>query len=48
MAANKKPRGFGKFNALTRKLVQVDKAAVDKRISAIKRSGLSGGKSRDS
>ena len=32
MAANKKPRGFGKFDALTRKLVQVDKAAVDKRI----------------
>jgi hypothetical protein len=32
MAAKKKPRGFGKFDALTRKLVQVDKTAVDKRI----------------
>lgn len=32
MAASKKPRGFGKFDALTRKLVQVDKAAVDKRV----------------
>jgi hypothetical protein len=32
MAAKKKPRGFGKFDALTRKLVQVDKEAVDKRI----------------
>lgn len=32
MAANKKPKGFSKFDALTRKLVVVDKEAVDKRI----------------
>jgi hypothetical protein len=32
MAAPKKPRGFGKFDELTRKLVQVDKDAVDRRI----------------
>jgi hypothetical protein len=32
MAAKKKPRGFGKFDELTRKLVQVDKTAVDRRI----------------
>jgi len=32
MAAKKKPRGFGRFDALTRKLVQVDKDAVDRRI----------------
>lgn len=31
-AASKKPRGFGKFDALARKLVQIDKAAVDKRV----------------
>lgn len=32
MAAKKKPRGFGKFDAAMRKLVQVDKDAVDRRI----------------
>lgn len=31
-AKRKKPRGFGKFDSLARKLVQVDKGAVDKRI----------------
>jgi hypothetical protein len=28
----KKPEGFAEFNALARKLVQVPKAAVDRRI----------------
>jgi len=32
MAAKKKPRGFGRFTAALRKLVQVDKDALEKRI----------------
>lgn len=32
MAANKKPRGFGRFEQALRTVVNVDKAAVDKRI----------------
>jgi len=34
--AAKKPKGWRAFDELTRKLVQVDKAAVDKKVAADK------------